>query len=291
MPVAGHRLAYLDQGDGTPVLLIHGIPTSSLLWRHVIPVLATTHRVIAPDMLNYGKSDKPEDADVSIAAQARLMIKVLDALGIARADVVAHDIGGGVAQIMAVNHPERIRRLALSNAVCFDSWPIPEFEPLQQAGAEANMSLDAFLGMMRTFLPGGVHRAGALEREALDIMMEPWSSEAGKRALFRNLRRLNSEYTQAIAGELKHLQHETLILWGREDPFQKPAYAEKLRDAIPGARLTWIEEAAHWVMEEKPAEVAAMLEEFLAVDGRVEAGQRGPSAGTSSVANAIGGRR
>jgi pimeloyl-ACP methyl ester carboxylesterase len=76
----GHRLAYLDEGSGPPVLLIHGIPTSSLLWRQVIPDLAQTHRVIAPDMLNYGKSDKPVDADVSIAAQSRLMVKVLDAL-------------------------------------------------------------------------------------------------------------------------------------------------------------------------------------------------------------------
>jgi len=67
-------------------------------------VLAETHRVIAPDMLNYGKSDKPVDADVSIAAQSRLMVKLLDVLGIPRADMAAHDIGGGVAQLMAVHN-------------------------------------------------------------------------------------------------------------------------------------------------------------------------------------------
>jgi 2-hydroxymuconate-semialdehyde hydrolase len=262
--VAGHRLAYLDEGNGPPVLLIHGIPTSSLLWRHILPVLAETHRVIAPDMLNYGKSDKPTDADVSIAAQSRLMVKMLDALGIPRADVVAHDIGGGVAQIMAVNHPERIKKLVLSNTVCFDSWPIPEFKPLQEPSAEARMSLDAFVSMMREFLPRGVYRPESLTSEALNILMEPWASEQGKHALFRNFRRLNPEYTLAIAEELKQLNHETLILWGREDPFQKPAYAEKLRHAIPGARLRWIDEAAHWVMEEQPAEVAAALNAFLA---------------------------
>ena len=264
MLVAGHRLAYLDEGTGPAVLLIHGIPTSSLLWRRIIPVLAETHRVIAPDMLNYGKSEKPVDADVSIAAQSRLMIGVLDALGIPRADVVAHDIGGGVAQIMAVNHPERVKKLVLSNAVCLDSWPIPEFKPLQEPGAEADMSLAAFVSMMRGFLPQGVYRPEAFAPEALTMMMQPWASEEGKRALFRNFRRLNPEYTQAIAGELKHLRHETLILWGRHDPFQKPVYAEKLRAAIPGARLTWIDEAAHWVMEEKPAEVAAEVKAFLA---------------------------
>jgi pimeloyl-ACP methyl ester carboxylesterase len=264
MLVAGHRLAYLDEGRGPAILLIHGIPTSSLLWREIVPVLAETHRVIAPDMLNYGKSDKPVDADVSIGAQSRLMVGVLDALGIPRAHVVAHDIGGGVAQIIAVNHPERVDKLVLSNTVCFDSWPIPEFKPLQEAGAEASMSLATFVSMMRGFLPQGVYRPESLAPDALNVMMETWATEEGKRALFRNFQRLNPEYTQAIAGQLKHLSHETLILWGRHDPFQKPAFAEKLRAAIPGARLTWIEEAAHWVMEEKPAEVAAELKAFLA---------------------------
>jgi pimeloyl-ACP methyl ester carboxylesterase len=118
--------------------------------------------------------------------------------------------------------------------------------------------------MMRGFLPQGVFRPESLAPEALNMMLETWASEEGKRALFRNLRRLNPEYTQAIADELKHLRHETLVLWGRHDPFQKPVYAERLRAAIPGARLTWIDEAAHWVMEEKPAEVAAELKAFLA---------------------------
>lgn len=257
--VGGHEIAYLDIGDGPPLLLLHGIPTSSLLWREIMPVLAREHRVVAPDMLNYGRSEKPPDADVSIAAQARIAFGFLDALGIRRTDLAAHDIGGGVAQIMAVRHPERINRLALCNSVCFDSWPIPEFEPLQETGAEADMSLDAFLDMMRGFLPKGVHRQEALSEEAVEMMLQPWSSEQGKRAFFRNVRRLNPEYTSAIAKALGALEHETLILWGREDPFQKPRYAEQLRDALERASLVWIDDAAHWIMEERPDAVADSL--------------------------------
>ncbi|MEI4263484.1 alpha/beta fold hydrolase [Roseovarius sp. D0-M9] len=262
LQVEGHRLAYLDEGTGPPVLLIHGIPTSSLLWRNIIPVLARTHRVIAPDMLNYGQSDKPEHADVSIAAQARLMVGVLDALGIARADVVSHDIGGGVAQIIAVRHPERVKKLVLSSAVCFDSWPIPEFLPLQEPGTEAAMSLTDFLDMLRGFLPQGVHRAETMTLEIMEIIMAPWSSEKGKQALFRNFRRLHPKYTQAIAGEVTQLEHETLILWGQRDVFQKPAFAERLQETIPNARLNWID-AAHWIMEEKPNEVGSILTDVL----------------------------
>lgn len=261
--VDGHRIAYLERGEGPPVILLHGIPTSSLLWRNIIPELAYDRRVIAPDLLNYGKSDKPRDADVSIQAQSRMLLGLMDALGIRRADVVAHDIGGGVAQTLAVNHPERINRLVLADAVCFNSWPIPEFKPLQEPGAEEKMSAGELEQMQRDFLPKGMHDQSAATTELADMIVEPWQGEKGKHAFFRNLRRLNPEYTLAIADELIHLPHPTLILWGRHDAFQKPEYAEKLRDAIPNAELEWVE-SAHWITEERPEDVARALRRFLA---------------------------
>ncbi len=264
--IDGHSIAYAEQGEGSPVVLIHGIPTSNLLWRKVMPELAKTHQVLAPDLLNYGKSDKPVDANVSIEAQSRLIVKFMDKLGIKSADIVAHDIGGGVAQLIAVNHPDRVRKLVLIDAVCFDSWPIPEFLPLQKSGAEEDMSLEAFLTMMRGFMPQGVYNKAAMTNEVVDLYLAPWSSEAGKKALFRNFRRLNPEYTQAIAGELKHLPHETLILWAENDVFQKPAYASKLQETIPNAKLIWIKDAGHWLMEEKPEQISGHLIAFL--DGR-----------------------
>lgn len=260
--VHGHRIAYLERGEGPPVILLHGIPTSSLLWRNIIPELASSRRVIAPDMLNYGKSDKPRDADVSIQAQARMLLGFMDALGIRRADIVAHDIAGGVAQIIAVNTPERINRLVLADAVCFDSWPIPEFKSLQEPEAEEKMSPQELEQMLRDFLPNGMHDTSAATPELADMMVGPWQGEEGKRAFFRNLRRLNPEYTLAIADELQYLPHPTLILWGRHDAFQKPEYAEKLKSTIPNAAIEWVD-AAHWITEECPSDVAAMLGRFL----------------------------
>lgn len=258
-----HRIAYDQQGEGSPVILIHGIPTSNLLWRNVIPELAETHQVFVPDMLNYGKSDKPVDANVSIEAQSRLIVKLMDQLGLKSADIVAHDIGGGVAQLIAVNHPERVRKLVLIDTVCFDSWPIPEFLPLQKAGAEEAMSLDEFVKMMRAFMPQGVHNKAVMTDEVIDLYLAPWSTEEGKQALFRNFRRLNPEYTQAIAGELKHLANDTLILWAENDVFQKPAYARTLQATIPNAQLIWIKDAGHWLMEEKPEVISGHLITFL----------------------------
>lgn len=261
--INGHRIAYREQGTGSPVILIHGIPTNNLMWRDVMPRLADTRRVIAPDMLNYGQSAKPKTADVSINAQSRMLVKFMDAMGAPRADIVAHDIGGGVAQLMAVDHPEKIRKLVLIDSVCFDSWPIPEFEPLQKPAAESDMSLDDFVSMMREFMPNGVHDKTVMTDELIERYLSPWSSEDGKRAFFRNLRRLNNEYTRAIADELGQLPHPSLVMWGDKDPFQKPEYAPKLVEAIPNAELAWIKDAGHWLIDEKPDEVADRIHRFL----------------------------
>lgn len=264
--IGGHKIAFVDQGQGRPVILIHGIPTNSQMWRKIIPQLAASHRVIAPDLLNYGQSTKPANADVSINAQSRMIIGLMHALGIRSADIVAHDIGGGVAQLIAVNHPEAVRKLVLIDSVCFDSWPIPEFEPLQDPAAEAEMSLEKFVDMMRGFMPTGVINKSAMTDEVIDLYLSPWSTEDGKRAFFRNLRRLSKEYTEAIADELRNIRHPTMVVWGDHDPFQKPEYAKRLTETIPGAELAWIEDAGHWLIEEKPDEVAECLKNFLNSD-------------------------
>ena len=261
--VDGHRIAYIDEGDGVPVLLIHGIPTNSLMWREVIPVLSEHFRVIAPDLLNYGQSEMPERADVSINAQRRIMFGLLDALGVRRTHVVAHDIGGGVAQLMAVERPERFDRVVLIDTVSFDSWPIPEFKPLQKPGAEADMALEEFVGMMRGFMPQGVVNEQVMTESVIDLYTKPWSSETGKQAFFRNLRRLNSEYTLAISDELRRLPHAVLIVWGEKDPFQKPEYGRRLEKTLPNARLRIIDDVGHWLLEEKPGEISDLLLEFL----------------------------
>jgi len=264
--VAGHEIAYLDEGSGFPVMLIHGIPTNSGMWRKVIPVLAERFRVIAPDLLNYGRSAMPAFADVSINNQREILFELLDALGVGRAHVVAHDIGGGVAQLMAVDEPERIARLVLIDAVSFDSWPIPEFGPLQQPGAEADMALEEFLEMLRSFMPRGVVDTEVMSESVVDLYVEPWASAPGKRAFFRNLRRLNSEYTRAIADELPQLPHHTLIIWGEKDPFQKPEYAHRLNGAIPNSKLEIVDGVGHWLLEEKPDEITGLILEFLSED-------------------------
>jgi len=125
------------------------------------------------------------------------------------------------------------------------------------------MSLDEFIGMMRNFMPNGVVNQSVMTEKLIDLYLQPWSSEEGKRAFFRNLRRLNSEYTQAIAAQLQEIPHPTLVIWGENDPFQKPQYAEKLTATIPNSQLVWINGVGHWLIDEKPDEIGTHLMNFL----------------------------
>ena len=112
--------------QGEPVILLHGIPTWSFLYNEVIPLLAPHHRVIAPDFLGHGYSDRRDFFDRSLLAQTDMILRLMDHLGIERAHFVGHDTGGGVSLIMAIHHPDRVARLVLTNVVAYDSWPIDD---------------------------------------------------------------------------------------------------------------------------------------------------------------------
>jgi pimeloyl-ACP methyl ester carboxylesterase len=114
--VGGTRLYYYaagSRGAGEPIVLIHGFPTSSHLWRDVVPLLPSGRRVVVVDLLGYGRSDRPMERDLSIKGHAERVIALLDALRIQYAAIVGHDLGGGIAQYLAVRHPTRVERHAL----------------------------------------------------------------------------------------------------------------------------------------------------------------------------------
>jgi pimeloyl-ACP methyl ester carboxylesterase len=115
------------------LLLIHGCPFSSFVWRKVIPLLSSRYRCIAPDLLGLGDTETPDDADWSLRAQTKMIMELLDELRIDRAHVVGHDHGGAIAQLLAAERPAHIDRLVLSNAEAYDNWPSAEKRPFVKA--------------------------------------------------------------------------------------------------------------------------------------------------------------
>src|SRR3954469_14920576 len=122
----GARLYYYaagTRGVGVPVVFLHGFPTSSHLWSDVVPLMPAGHRLVVVDLLGYGRSDRPNGRPVDVRAHAERVVELLDELRIRRACIVGHGIGGGIAQSIAVRHPQRVSHLCLIDSVAFDRWP------------------------------------------------------------------------------------------------------------------------------------------------------------------------
>lgn len=262
----GDRALHVREWQGPSeevVLLIHGIPTHGLLWADAGPRLAARARVIAADMLGYGRSDRPGGRPVDIVAQAGYLLELLDALQVGTATVVGHDIGGGVAQILAVRHPERVARLGLVDSVCYDAWPIPEMKAIQ---ATAPLVERMPAGLTTEGIKLGLRRGFVDQQRAdrfLDRFLEPFATPEGLDVFVEHVRSLHSASTEEIAPLLPRLAMPAAVIWGRQDPFLKPELGERLATDIPGAELTWVEGAGHFAPVDAPNEVAAALSRLL----------------------------
>lgn len=257
------EIAYVCQGRGESILLLHGIPTSSYLWRHVIPLLAQDFAVYALDLLGYGDSTKPLKADLSIRAQAQYVAAVMMKLGLTHVTAVGHDIGGGVVQLLALNRPELVRRLVLVDSVAYDSWPVPEIDRLKDPAWDQIMeTLDLQKGFRKALERGIFHQDRVTDALVAEYV-RPFDGLDGRRAYLRCARALNNRDLLIRAAEIERLSLPVLILWGAADDFQDVKYGRRLADRLPSARLVVLEEAGHFLPEDQPEEIARLLREFI----------------------------
>lgn len=133
------RISYVERGEGPVALFIHGVLLNSHLWRHQLAHLGDVRRCIALDLLAHGDTEIRPDQDVSVSANARMIGEFLDALGIDKADLIGNDSGGGIVQIFAANHPERVRSLTLTDCDAQDNWPPEAFKPFLAMAAAGGL--------------------------------------------------------------------------------------------------------------------------------------------------------
>ncbi|HKV22147.1 MAG TPA: alpha/beta fold hydrolase [Mycobacterium sp.] len=268
--IHGERLAYYDEGDGEPLLLIHGMAGSSQTWREILPRLARHYRVIAPDLLGHGQSAKPR-TDYSLGAFAVGLRDLLDELDVPSATVVGHSLGGGIAMQFLYQHPDYFRRLILisSGGLGQDvGWIL---RLLSAPGAELVMPVIA---------PGFVVRAGETVKSRLTSLglrsprgAEIWNAyssfnDARTRESFLRTLRSVVDYRGQSVSALNRLQLRaglpTLAIWGEDDTIIPVDHAYAALEARPDCRLEVLPNVGHFAHVEAPAEVVDLIDDFIA---------------------------
>ena len=198
LDVGGARVYYYaagTRGGGEPVVFLHGFPTSSHLWSDVVRLMPAGNRLVVCDLLGYGRSDRPLGRDLSIRGHGERVLGLFDTLGINFACVVGHDVGGGIAQWLAIRHPARVSRLCLVDSVCFDAWPTRDVK-LDRAMLPLTRHLPAtwLLSILRTDLLRGYAEPdrGA---HSIERYIRPFASAEGRDTFMEHLLALDATQT------------------------------------------------------------------------------------------------
>lgn len=270
--VNGVRLAYSDRGTGEPVVFLHGTPSHSYIWRDVVPeVERAGYRVVLFDLLGYGRSERPLTRDTSVRGQVRVLQDLLRHLGIHEFSLVAHDIGGAVAQLLATAEPRRVRRLMLIDTVSYDSWPSETWQVIIRDHLHDYAAMPArdFEAMLTRQLRMTVADPERMSGEVLDAYLAPHRSALGRASFFEHqVRNYDSTPTQQVVPALERLTMPVRLLWGAQDGWQPLRYAKRLASDIPNAELVVIDDGGHFLMEDQPMRVRSEVLDFLATGDR-----------------------
>ena len=237
-------ISYVEQGNGPVALFVHGVLLNGHLWRHQLAELSDIRRTIAVDLLAHGDTEIAPEQDVSVTANANMLEEFLDALKIDRVDLVGNDSGGGIAQIFAALHPERVRTLTLTDCDAHDNWPPEAFKPFLAMAAAGGLrgTLDAMLSDKRIYrsaqaLGPAYEHPERVSDESIETYLRPLvRTEQRTRDLQRFLAAFDNRHTVAIEGRLKSLKTPTLIVWGTDDVYFDVKWSHWLADNIPGTR-------------------------------------------------------
>lgn len=227
------RVRYLDEGEGPPVVLIHGFAASMDTWKPVLPALVENHRVIALDLKGFGWTDRPP-GDYSPKAQAALVFALLDRLGMEKAAVVAHSWGSSVALRMALDQPQRVTKIAL-----YDAWVYEEQLPSTFLWARAGGLGEVLFGLFYKERPGDKMALAFHDPKYVthDFVEEVAATLDRPGTVAPALEAVRGQRYAENEDRYSEIRQETLLLWGREDRVTTLAIGERLSQQLPHARL------------------------------------------------------
>ena len=278
------RMHYVDVGEGSPILCVHGNPTWSFLYRNFVKGLSDAHRVVAVDLIGFGLSEKPPDPDAyTIEGHIDALSELVEALDLRDLTLVLQDWGGPIGLGMALRHPERVRALVLMNTIGFvpsgDGGPPLALRLLRLplVGEQLVQGLGVF---NRIFVPAGIareERKGELVRRAYVEVQGSWDERAGTLAFPRliplepddpviDLFREEDRYLRSFRGPV-------LLVWGLRDPVFPRTVLDQWRERFPNAPLLELPDAGHFLQEDAHEWIVPRIREFLRTHDAVAVNQ------------------
>ena len=249
------RMHYVDEGSGPPVVMVHGTPTWSFMYRRLIRALAENHRVIAPDNLGFGLSEKREDAPHHPAAHSERLKQLIQSLGLQKITLIVHDFGGPIGLACALDDADNVERLVVLNTWM---WSLRENKTVVQASRLFGGPVGKFLYKRLNFSPrflmkmafGDKRRlTAALHRHYTDVFPTP-ANRQGPWLFARELVGA-SDWYDSLWQQRDRLRHKpALLLWGMKDPLIPRNALDRWQTVFENAKIETYPDAGHFVTEE-----------------------------------------
>lgn len=254
----GRTIAWERFGDGPPLVLLHGTPWSSALWRPIATALAQRFTVYLWDMPGYGRSSKKPGDAVDLGTQGELFAHLLDEWGLDRPHVIAHDFGGAVALRARLLHGARYASLCLVDVVALSPWGSPFFTLVKQhADVFAQLPAPVHRGAVEAYVRGAGYRG--LDETDLAMLVDPWADAEGQAAFYRQIAQADERFTDEIEQLYGSIDEPVHIVWGTEDSWIPVERAHRLQSAMPNSSLALVPDAGHLIQLDAPEALTAEL--------------------------------
>jgi pimeloyl-ACP methyl ester carboxylesterase len=262
--LGGYKIAYIDMGQGEPVILLHGCPFSVYEWRDVAPLLAKHFRVVAPDLIGLGDTPVRLNDDYRLPRDVQMVRALMDRLSIRSARFIGHDHGGAIVQLLMQHDPARIDMAILTNVEAYDQWPSkPETDDLHLITNSFTAPL-MYFAMQSRWVQRDLYSIAVVNPATLtDATLDSFATEHLANALrWQRLRRFfgwqldpaNNRLTQEAVPAMRRFTKPVLVVWGRKDTNFGPQIAIRLARDIPGTKgIAWLAGSAHLPMLEQSA--------------------------------------
>jgi len=276
--INGVQMHFIDEGAGEPVVLLHGDPTWGYLYRHFIPALSQHHRCIVPDHMGMGKSAVPsEPYPYRLHHHIANLEALLLHLDLRDITLIVHDWGGPVGLGFAARHPERIKRLVITNTWAFAAWPGAPFPRLLEVIRSPRG--DKFVlernGYLEPALLGTTLHTEHLTKTVMDAYRAPFPTPASRLALLCWTRDIPVSETDPSYAEMARIEFALphfaslpiLLIWGMQDPVLPPSVLRRWQALYPHATTHEIADASHFLQEDAPTQIVSHIEQFLRATG------------------------